>query len=180
MEHNVDHLILQAAAITGQLAAIVGTQYIESHYFKTPYHTSILSGQGWVQELLDGHPEHICNGLGVHQHVFLALSSICETQAIPTHAGESSWRSSSQYSCTPASLVCQSIMLESAFRGQETVSRRPVFHSENISEFFQLRLQTSLAFFGLQPPLSSGDTSEYFLFQAPSSSPQHYCTLPLL
>ena len=53
MEHNIDHLILQAAAITGQLAAIVGTQYIESHYFKTPYHTSILSGQGWVQELLN-------------------------------------------------------------------------------------------------------------------------------
>ena len=48
MEHDVDDLILQAAAIAGQLAAIVGTQYIESHYFKTPYHTSILSGQGWV------------------------------------------------------------------------------------------------------------------------------------
>ena len=73
MEHDVDHLILQAATIAGQLAAIVGTQYIESHYFKTPYHTSILSGQGWVQELLDGHLEHICNEFGVHWHVFLAL-----------------------------------------------------------------------------------------------------------
>ena len=24
-----------------------------------PYHTSILSGQGWVEELLNGHPERI-------------------------------------------------------------------------------------------------------------------------
>ena len=24
-----------------------------------PYHTSILSGEGWVQELLTGHPERI-------------------------------------------------------------------------------------------------------------------------
>ncbi|KAF8504126.1 hypothetical protein JB92DRAFT_2558251, partial [Gautieria morchelliformis] len=27
----------------------------------------------WVQELLDGHLVHICNKLGVYQHVFLAL-----------------------------------------------------------------------------------------------------------
>ena len=26
---------------------------------KTPYHTSILSAQAWVQELLHGHPECI-------------------------------------------------------------------------------------------------------------------------
>ena len=56
----------------------------------------------------------------------------------------------------------------------------PVFCSENISEFFQLQPQTPSAFFGLQQPPSSRDTSEYFLFQAPSSSPQHYCTLPPL
>ena len=55
MEHDIDYLILQAIALTGKLAAIGGTQYIESHYFKIPYHTSTLSGQGWVQELLDRH-----------------------------------------------------------------------------------------------------------------------------
>ena len=52
------------------------TQYIESHYFKTPYHTSILSGQGWVQELLDRHPEHICNGLGVDWYVFFGSHQV--------------------------------------------------------------------------------------------------------
>ena len=37
------------------------------------YHTSILTGEGWVRELLAGHPEHIHCELGVHSHVFLKL-----------------------------------------------------------------------------------------------------------
>ena len=71
MAEDIDDLILQAITITGQLAAVVGIEYIDSHYFKTLYHThtSILSVQGWVQELLDRHPEHICSELGVHWHV---------------------------------------------------------------------------------------------------------------
>jgi hypothetical protein len=40
---------------------------------KEPYHTSILSGYAWVQELLNGHPERIRTELGVHKEVFLAL-----------------------------------------------------------------------------------------------------------
>ena len=39
---------------------------------KEPYHTSLLSGYAWVQEL-QGHPEHICTELGVHKDVFHAL-----------------------------------------------------------------------------------------------------------
>ena len=38
-----------------------------------PYHTSILSGAGWIVELLNGHPERIRTELGVHKHVFKAL-----------------------------------------------------------------------------------------------------------
>ena len=38
-----------------------------------PYHTSILSGCGWVLELWNGHPERIHMELGVHKHVFKAL-----------------------------------------------------------------------------------------------------------
>ena len=38
-----------------------------------PYHTSILSGAGWIVELLNGHPERIHTELGVHKHVFKAL-----------------------------------------------------------------------------------------------------------
>jgi hypothetical protein len=38
-----------------------------------PYHTSILTGQGWVLELLSGHRKRIRCELGVHRHVFLQL-----------------------------------------------------------------------------------------------------------
>lgn len=40
---------------------------------RQPYHTSILSGQAWVQELLHGHPRRIHTELGVHEHVFRQL-----------------------------------------------------------------------------------------------------------
>jgi hypothetical protein len=43
---------------------------------KEPYHTSILSGYAWVQELLHGHPEHIHTELGVHKEVFHALIEV--------------------------------------------------------------------------------------------------------
>ncbi|KAG8216381.1 hypothetical protein J3R82DRAFT_6481, partial [Butyriboletus roseoflavus] len=38
------------------------------------YHTSLLSGEGWVLELFTGHPEHICNKLGVSAEVFNHLT----------------------------------------------------------------------------------------------------------
>jgi hypothetical protein len=40
---------------------------------RQPYHTSILSGRGWVEELLNGHPRRIRTELGVHKHVFREL-----------------------------------------------------------------------------------------------------------
>ena len=33
--------------------------FAEPLYAKVAYHTSILSGEGWVLELLDGHPERM-------------------------------------------------------------------------------------------------------------------------
>lgn len=38
-----------------------------------PYHTSILTGEGWVKELIYGHPERIRTELGVHKDVFFIL-----------------------------------------------------------------------------------------------------------
>ena len=38
-----------------------------------PYHTSILSGQMWVDELLDGHPDRICCELGLQKGAFHEL-----------------------------------------------------------------------------------------------------------
>lgn len=39
----------------------------------TPYHTSALSGEAWVLELMTGHPERIRCELGVSIDVFHAL-----------------------------------------------------------------------------------------------------------
>ena len=40
---------------------------------REPYHTSILTGEGWVMELLAGHHKCIRCELGVHRHVFIEL-----------------------------------------------------------------------------------------------------------
>jgi len=36
------------------------TALLESYTTREPYHTSILTGEGWVMQLLAGHPECIC------------------------------------------------------------------------------------------------------------------------
>jgi hypothetical protein len=38
-----------------------------------PYHTSVLRGRDWVQELVDGHHQRIKDSLGVRRSVFLWL-----------------------------------------------------------------------------------------------------------
>ena len=48
----------------------------------TPYHTSALTGAEWVVELLNGHPEHIHNKLGVHQSTFIILIKALELVGI--------------------------------------------------------------------------------------------------
>jgi hypothetical protein len=40
---------------------------------RTPYHTSMLSGEAWVQELLTGHPNRIRNEFGVYRQTFIIL-----------------------------------------------------------------------------------------------------------
>ena len=46
---------------------------LTSMYTQEPYHTSILTGEGWVMELLAGHPERIHCELGVTVQVFEAM-----------------------------------------------------------------------------------------------------------
>ncbi|OBZ77301.1 hypothetical protein A0H81_01780 [Grifola frondosa] len=44
-----------------------------------PYHTSVLTGIGWVLELMSDYPDHIHCELGVSHDVFIALFDIlCE------------------------------------------------------------------------------------------------------
>jgi hypothetical protein len=42
----------------------------QPHNEPEPYHTSSLSGESWLLELVGGHPDHIHNELGVHVETF--------------------------------------------------------------------------------------------------------------
>ena len=46
---------------------------LQSLETREPYHTSILTGEGWVMELLSGHPDRIRCELGVSHDVFAGL-----------------------------------------------------------------------------------------------------------
>src|ERR1700734_1778224 len=48
---------------------------VDSLFIREPYHTSILTGEGWVMELLSGHRNRIRCELGVSHDVFAALIS---------------------------------------------------------------------------------------------------------
>ena len=45
----------------------------EEAMLRLAYHTSILTGAGWVMELLVGHPMHIHTKIGVTCETFIAL-----------------------------------------------------------------------------------------------------------
>jgi hypothetical protein len=73
------YLLRMAAAMVAQLIVSIVIAYMTPFLDKEPYHTSILSGHAWVQELLNGHPDRIKNELGMRKNVFCAL--IQELQA---------------------------------------------------------------------------------------------------
>jgi len=52
-----------------------------SRFDKVPQHTSILSGQGWINELIAGHDGRFHNEMGVRKHVFRALLSVLQGDA---------------------------------------------------------------------------------------------------
>ena len=64
---HIRQITMTFITVISMLLALLNTNIPE------PYHMSILSGQGWVNELLEGHPECICCELGVSQEVFLQL-----------------------------------------------------------------------------------------------------------
>jgi hypothetical protein len=54
------------------VAAFAATLCIEAPE-PIPMHTSILSGHGWLTELINGHPERFRNQMGMAPHVYLRL-----------------------------------------------------------------------------------------------------------
>ena len=63
---DVHYQVVQAAAGFVSVLITGAIQFSGA----TPYHTSALSGQAWVLELINGHPEPMHTELGVWVHVF--------------------------------------------------------------------------------------------------------------
>ena len=51
------------------------TAVLQSLEGREPYHTSVLTGEGWVMELLGGHPDRIRCELGMNLGIFYDLIS---------------------------------------------------------------------------------------------------------
>jgi hypothetical protein len=66
-------LLIQITGIIIQLTCKLVIDQLAPLYLRTPYHTSALSGAGWVHELLTGHSERIQNELGVSRSTFTLL-----------------------------------------------------------------------------------------------------------
>jgi hypothetical protein len=63
---------LIATVITLTTVGVV-LQTSEVRYNPKPYHTSILTGEAWVNEMIDGHPDRLMDNTGVRKHVFNRL-----------------------------------------------------------------------------------------------------------
>lgn len=70
----------QLASYTALLSTTAAVMDVASSlYCKTPIHTSILSGQDWVNELLNGHKLHFSNWFAMDKFVFKQLiTTLCK------------------------------------------------------------------------------------------------------
>ena len=69
------------ALIVGAAAVVTGASTVlayASHFEKTAQHMSILRGQQWVDELLEGHPARFKNEMGMSKLVFNRLLEVLE------------------------------------------------------------------------------------------------------
>lgn len=65
--------IIFAAGVFVHVLITGAITFAKPLFNKTPYHTSTLTGAGWVLELINGHPKRIHTELGLHLHVFRRL-----------------------------------------------------------------------------------------------------------
>ena len=56
---EVHHMAATAAGFFVNMVVFAASVYAGSFYDKIPYHTSSLTGEMWVAELMNGHPEQI-------------------------------------------------------------------------------------------------------------------------
>ncbi|KAI9442812.1 hypothetical protein BJY52DRAFT_1108867, partial [Lactarius psammicola] len=60
------------------LATVEAARFYASHFDKVAHHTSRLSGQQWIAELLSGHDVQFYNELGMQKFVFKRLLTMLE------------------------------------------------------------------------------------------------------
>jgi hypothetical protein len=61
------------------------TLLYSTRFDRVPVHTSRLSGQQWIDELINGHERRFHNEIGLRKHVFTRLVSILEKDAGIVH-----------------------------------------------------------------------------------------------
>ena len=70
---NRSQRIIRYAALIISIIISATANILQSMYVQEPYHTSALSGEAWVLELLCGHPNWIRTELGMSVKVFSSL-----------------------------------------------------------------------------------------------------------
>jgi hypothetical protein len=71
--------IIRYAALIVSIIVSATANILQSLYVREPYHTSALSGEAWLLELLCGHPNWIRTELGVSLEVFSNLvQELCD------------------------------------------------------------------------------------------------------
>ena len=76
LDTDSDDNVVIGSVFFGVYPAIMS--YATPLYHKERYHTSVLTGTTWVEELMDGHPDRIHCELGVCLHVFEKLLSVLQ------------------------------------------------------------------------------------------------------
>src|SRR6267154_6490350 len=113
----------KSASEVVSLAGAATNSYTNSYYDKQPYHTSVLTGVGWVNELLNGHPERIQCELGVHRHVFIILLQVLHEGGIndSKHVMLEEQLAIFLYACVMGISVCH--LAERFQRSNDTISK---------------------------------------------------------
>jgi hypothetical protein len=80
--HRMWQIVTVVVDVTVSALATLFKQAHQSITTKTPYHTLILTGEGWVLEILTGHPRCIHTELGVSHAVFEKLISTLRSMGL--------------------------------------------------------------------------------------------------
>lgn len=91
---------------------------------RVPYHTSALSGEAWVLELITGHPDRIQHNLGVSLNVFDSLLHILRANGFaPSRNGVSVEEQLAIFLYTCVTGLSTRLIGERFQRSSDTISR---------------------------------------------------------